>query len=186
MHNARNKNNKNGGGGGGGYQVIPGGLFNKRYPSETHLKLKSHRISFLNNLFPSCQIFWQFFTEHGFTSMPSAKFLTDFTTEMDVMEKRDFERIKLKLSCGRIPYIATAAESDYILPFHLQYCAWYRVILISVITGTQELTVPTLSTDTMKSREFAIVFQNKSLETPHHQNHWWPRFLSSRGVTGPQ
>ena len=45
------------------------------HPSETHLKLKYHEISFADNLFGSCPIVLQFCTEHGSdTVVLSAKF----------------------------------------------------------------------------------------------------------------
>ena len=73
-------------------------LCNIRYPSEIHLKLKSREISFAHN---SC-----FRLNDRFESVLCAKFQTDWTIETDVMDERDFARFELKMSFGRISYIA--------------------------------------------------------------------------------
>ena len=41
------------------------GFWGIRYPSETHLKLKSHEISFARNIFRSYLIVLKFCIEHG-------------------------------------------------------------------------------------------------------------------------
>ena len=48
------------------------------YPSEIHLKLKSHKISFIHTIHSSCQIVSKFCTEHGsITAMLCAEFQND-------------------------------------------------------------------------------------------------------------
>ena len=85
----------------------PGVLFNIRYPSETHLKLKSRENSFVNNIHFNCPIGLKFCTEHGNdTAVLCAQFQSDWSTEAWVMGKRDFARFELKMNFGRIAYIA--------------------------------------------------------------------------------
>ena len=45
--------------------VYNGAVCNMRYPAETHLKLKSRKVSFAHNLFRTCPIGLVFRTEHG-------------------------------------------------------------------------------------------------------------------------
>ena len=52
----------------------PGLLCNIGYPSETHLKLKSHEISFVHNIRFSCTVVLKFCTEHSITVVLSAQF----------------------------------------------------------------------------------------------------------------
>ena len=56
----------------------PGVLCNMEYLSETHLKLKSHEISFIHKICRSCLIILKFCTEHGSdTAVLFAKFQDD-------------------------------------------------------------------------------------------------------------
>ena len=67
-------------------------------------KLKSREISFAHNLLPSCQIVSTFYTEHGSaTAVLCAKIQNDLTTEMDVMDERDFTRFRFTKSFGQQP-----------------------------------------------------------------------------------
>ena len=82
-------------------------LCNIGYPSEIHLKLKFHEISFAHNSCFSSPIALKFCTEHdSVTAVLCAKFQTDWTIETDVMDERDFVRFEFKMSFGRISYIA--------------------------------------------------------------------------------
>ena len=80
-------------------------LCNIRYPPATHLKLKSRKIPFAYNLSISYPIvfFFSNCTEHGNdTAMLCANYQTNWTIEMEVMDKRDFARFEFKMSFGRI------------------------------------------------------------------------------------
>ena len=58
----------------------PRGLCNIGYPSETHLKPISHKISCAHNVFSGCLIVLKFYTEHGSdTAVLWAKFQNDWT-----------------------------------------------------------------------------------------------------------
>ena len=60
------------------------------YPSETHLKLKSCKNSFVHNICFNCPIGLKCCTEHGSdTAVLCAKFQRDRSTETWVMGKRD-------------------------------------------------------------------------------------------------
>ena len=72
-----------------------------------HLKPKSREISFAHKSFISHLIVLKFCSEHGSdTSVLCAKFQTDWTIGMEVMDERRFARFQLKISFGRISYIA--------------------------------------------------------------------------------
>ena len=89
----------------GGLQ--PRGAVHIGYPSETHLKLKSRKISFANNIRFNRPILLKFCTEHGsITAMLFEKLQNDWTTGADVMNGGDFARFEFKMSFGRISYIA--------------------------------------------------------------------------------
>ena len=61
------------------------------------LKLKSHELSFVNNICLSGPIILKFCTEHDSdTVMFCAKFQEDWIIEMGVMDKRDFARFELR------------------------------------------------------------------------------------------
>ena len=80
-------------------------LCNIGYPSETHLKLTSHKISFVHNICLSCPIV--FCTEHGTdTAMLRAKFQANWIIETDVMDEQVSVRFLFKMSFGGIYYIA--------------------------------------------------------------------------------
>ena len=77
-------------------------LCNIACPSETHLKLKSHEISFVHIISFNCPISLKFCTEHGSdTAVLCAKFQLAW-----VFGKRGFARFEFKMSFGRISYIA--------------------------------------------------------------------------------
>ena len=85
----------------------PGVLCNIGYPSEPHLKLKSHEISFVHNICCDCPIGLKFCTEHGSdTVVLCTKFQSNRSTEAWVMGKRYFARSHFKMNFGRISYIA--------------------------------------------------------------------------------
>ena len=76
--------------------------------SEMYLSLKSRVISLVHNLLLNCQIISKFCTEHGsIIAVLCANCQNDLTTEMDVLDKRDFARFPFKMSFGRITYIIT-------------------------------------------------------------------------------
>ena len=76
-----------------------GVLCNIRYLSETHLKLKSREISSPHNLFINHPVVL-------------TKVQNDWTSGMDVMGERDFTRFGVKMSFGRISYIAQHPWQD--------------------------------------------------------------------------
>ena len=89
-----------------GLDYMPGALCDISYPSEIHLQLKSREISLAHNSGFSWPIALKFCTEHGsIIAVLCAKFQTDWTIEMDVMEERVFARFEFKMSFGRISYI---------------------------------------------------------------------------------
>ena len=68
------------------HRKLPGVVCNIVCPSESHLKLKSREISFVQNTRFNDSIFWKFCTEHdSITTVFSAKFQDDLTTETDGM-----------------------------------------------------------------------------------------------------
>ena len=76
------------------------------YPSETHLKLKSHEILFIHNIHFSDQIIFKFCTEHGSnTAVLCAKFHNDLTTEQWGMGKWDFTRFEFEMRFRWISFI---------------------------------------------------------------------------------
>ena len=75
----------------------PAGCCNISYRSETHTELKSREISFAHNSLLSCQIVLKFCTEHGsITVVPFANFENELTTEVDVMDDRNFVIFEFK------------------------------------------------------------------------------------------
>ena len=71
--------------------------------SETHLKLKSHEISFIHNIHISYQIVLQFCTEHGsITAVLCAKLQNNLIIDMDVIEEQDFVDFGFKKILRRI------------------------------------------------------------------------------------
>ena len=61
-------------------------------------------MSFIHNV---CPIVLKFCTEHGIhTAVLWAKFLDDCIIDKDNMDEREFARLDLKMSFGRISYIA--------------------------------------------------------------------------------
>ena len=75
--------------------VWHGGCCNIKYPSETHPKLESREISFEHILLLNRAIVLKFCTEHGsITAVVCANFHNDLTTEMDVLDERDFARFE--------------------------------------------------------------------------------------------
>ena len=73
---------------------ISRGCFNIGYPSETHLKLKSHENYFANNLFLNWQMVFKFCTKHDRTTpVLYARFLTHSTIKMFFMDERDKAKI---------------------------------------------------------------------------------------------
>ena len=64
---------------------------------ETHLPVKSSEISFAHNLLLSCEIVLTLCTEHDCVSVVlCANFGNDFTTEIDVLDERNFTRFEFK------------------------------------------------------------------------------------------
>ena len=87
------------------------GCCTKGYPSETHLKLKSRKISFAHNPVLRYQIALEFCTEHdSIIAMPCANFQNDYANEMDILDERDFTKFGFEMSFVRIPYIVTASQ----------------------------------------------------------------------------
>ena len=79
---------------------------NEKYPSETHLKLKSRKISFVHNIHLNNPIVLNFCTEHGsITAMLCAKFENIWTTEIDIMDEWDFARFGLTMSLQTYPWL---------------------------------------------------------------------------------
>ena len=58
---------------------------------------QSREISFVHDIFLSCPIVLKFCTGHD-NNVLCAKFQTDWTTETDVMDERDFARFGFKMS----------------------------------------------------------------------------------------
>ena len=88
-------------------------LYNIGYQSETDIKLKSHEVLFAHNWFCNRPIILKCCTEHDSdTAVLCEKFQNDGTTETDVMDTRDFARFELKMSFGRISYIANHPGPD--------------------------------------------------------------------------
>ena len=106
-----------------------------RYLSETHLKPKSVEIWFAHNLFLNYLIILKFWTEHGSViAMLCAKFKNDLTTEMDVMDERDFTRFEFKMSFWWISsYIA------HISGYHCNGGAVYNIRNKSLAPGRYQL-----------------------------------------------
>ena len=75
-------------------------LCNIGYPPETRLKLLYHELSFVHNIQLDIPIVLKFCPEL------CEKYKNDWTTESNVMDERDFARFQIKISFGRISYIA--------------------------------------------------------------------------------
>ena len=72
-------------------------LCNIGYPSETHLKSKSRKISFVHILFINHPIVSIFCTEHGTDSaVLCEKFQNDWISGMDVMDERNSRDLGLR------------------------------------------------------------------------------------------
>ena len=74
-------------------------LCNIGYPSETHLKLKSHSTSFAHKLFPSCSI------QCSVQNKKKQK-NNKCRTKTDIIDEHDFARFEFKISFGQISYTA--------------------------------------------------------------------------------
>ena len=84
---------------------------NIRYPSKTHLKLKSHEILFVHNILLICQIMSEFCTEHGsITAVLCTKFWHELKIMMEVIDKWDFARFEFWMSFYGILCIATGLD----------------------------------------------------------------------------
>ena len=69
------------------------GLGNIDCPPETHLKPKSREISFVHNLFLGYPIILQSCSMNGSDIVVlCTKFRNDWTTEIDIIDERDFAR----------------------------------------------------------------------------------------------
>ena len=72
-----------------------GAMCNMRYPSETHLKLKSRKISFVHNIRFSCPFVLKFCREYGsITAVLCTKFQNDWIIKKYVMGKQDLTRFE--------------------------------------------------------------------------------------------
>ena len=84
---------------------MPGVLCNIWYPSETHRKLGSHKISFAHNLFIRYPIVLKFCTEHGVDAT-----LCKISKRLDNLNgfkvEWDFARLEFKMSFGRTSHVA--------------------------------------------------------------------------------
>ena len=84
---------------------MPGVLCNIGYPSETHRKLGSHKISFAHNLFIRYPIVLKFCTEHGVDAT-----LCKISKRLDNLNgfkvEWDFARLEFKMSFGRTSHVA--------------------------------------------------------------------------------
>ena len=99
---------------------VSGVLCNMRYQSEIHHKLKSHEISFINNICFICLVFLKFCTKHSSDAVKlCARFQDDWIIWTDVMHKRDSTRFEFKMSFlwMDIPY--STAQLGLILPMVL-------------------------------------------------------------------
>ena len=82
--------------------------WDKGYPSEIHLQLKSRQISFYN-IYVNLRIALKFCTEQGSgTVVLCAIFQNVLTTERQVMDTRDYVGFEFKMHLEGINYIATA------------------------------------------------------------------------------
>ena len=90
------------------YASFPSGvLCNVEYPPQTHLQLKSRKISFTHNLLIKYPIVLKYCAEHGnMSAVICAKLQIDWATETDAIEERDIAKFEFKMSFGRISYIA--------------------------------------------------------------------------------
>ena len=85
----------------------PGVLCKMGHPSEMHHKLKYREALFAHNLFCSCPIILKFCTKHGSdTAMLCVKFLNDWSTETDVIDKQVCTKFELKMNLKRLSDIA--------------------------------------------------------------------------------
>ena len=100
------------------YFATTGVLCKIGFPSETHLKLKSHKIAFAHNIRFNNAIVLKCCSEHrNVTTVLCAKFQNDWTTGADFMNERDLRRFEFKMSFGRISYNAqhTGCQKGYTL-----------------------------------------------------------------------
>ena len=82
------------------------------------------------------EIALKFCTEHGnITAVFSANFQNDLTTEMGVLDERDFARFEFKVCFGPMSYIATKASS-YFVALWVDMNAWCTIdtVVLSVTT----------------------------------------------------
>ena len=81
-------------------------LWNNR--PKRNVKFKFRKNSFVQNLLYIYQIVLIFCTKHGsFTAVLCAKFQSDMTIEMEVIDQRDLKRFEVKMSFGWMSFIAT-------------------------------------------------------------------------------
>ena len=97
------------------------------YPSQTDLKLKSRKISFVQIIHFICQIVLKASTEHGSdTAVLCANFQCDLTSEHGVPVQRDFARFDFNMCFGGTSdHIATTpTDSGHTVfePWDIPYC----------------------------------------------------------------
>ena len=97
-----------------GFPCSPGALYTMGYPSKTHLKPKSHEISFPYNLFPNYQLILGFCTNHdSITAVHSANFQNDGTNKTDVIDEPVFTRFEFKLYIAQGPCNTFPVKQKY-------------------------------------------------------------------------
>ena len=102
------------------------GCYNKWYPSETHLKLKSREISFTYNLMLSCEIVSIFSTEHdSIIAVFCANFQSDLATERDVLRTNEISR-DLNLRWADLVITVTAD-----VPASTAHNRWTHAVIIT-------------------------------------------------------
>ena len=91
----------------------PGVLCNKEYLFETPLKVKARENSLVHNIGFNNLIVLKFFS-----AVFCAKLQSDWATETNVMDERDFTKFEFKMRFGWISYIAQ--HTWYELAFNIQ------------------------------------------------------------------
>ena len=91
-----------------------GMLCDIRYPSVTHLKLKSCENSFTHNFQLNNPIILKLCTEHGsMTAVLCAKCQNDWMTKTYVMDEQVFTKFEFKMHFGRISYTAQGPSTIF-------------------------------------------------------------------------
>ena len=115
-------------------QEESGAMCNMGYLSETHLKLKSRKISFIHNSHSKFPIVLKFCTEHGSTTVVlCAKFHNNWTIKMGDMDERNFTRFEFKMHFRRMSHTAHTPDHNDMTWHGNPFPFWVELIVTNNI-----------------------------------------------------